>query len=76
MVEKLSYAAIPDKIRTALSPALHPFIPTIAKPQCALFSADGECILPFIYFFSYFILLSGAFLCMLPSIYRALTHYF
>lgn len=40
MIEKLSYAAVPDRIRAALPPALHSFIPVIAKPHCAVFVAD------------------------------------
>lgn len=51
MIEKLSYAAIPDKIRGALPPALHSYIPVIAKPHCALFSTDGELCFVCLYYF-------------------------
>lgn len=42
MIEKLSYAAVPDRIRAALPAALHSFIPAIAKPHCTVFATDGS----------------------------------
>ena len=41
VVEKISYAAIPDKVRASVPPELHSLIPATTPANCILFQAEG-----------------------------------